>query len=55
MPDPINFVNSPMDPIRESQFWLRIFRDHSQFMMETLNPRETALINQAQQFYQLFD
>lgn len=55
MPDQINFVRPPMDPVRENQFWLRIFRDHSQFMMETLVPKETALIAQTQQYFQIFD
>ncbi|HYH01940.1 MAG TPA: DUF2935 domain-containing protein [Bacillota bacterium] len=44
-----------VDLSRENRFWLQIFRDHSQFMLETLVPRETALISQAQQFYQRFD
>ena len=44
-----------MDIRRENQFWLRIFRDHSQFMMETFVPRETALIAQTQRLSQIFD
>lgn len=47
--------DTPMDMMRENQFWFRIFRDHSQFMIETLVPRETNLIMQAQQYYQVFD
>ncbi len=43
------------DLARESSFWLRIFRDHSQFLLGTLAPDQTNLITQAQQFFQLFD
>lgn len=39
----------------ENLFWLRIFRDHCQFIMETLSPGQTGLITQVQQFYQIFD
>lgn len=55
MSDLMNRVMLPMDPMRENQFWLRIFRDHSQFITETLVPLETALITQAQQYFQIFD
>lgn len=44
-----------LDMARENCFWLRIFRDHSQFMMGTLAPDQTGLIAQAQQFYQIFN
>lgn len=44
-----------LDTGRENQFWLRIFRDHSQFMLETLVPRETVLISQTERFYQVFN
>ena len=50
-----NMAYTSLDIRRENQFWLRIFRDHSQFMLETLVPRETALIAQTQRFYQIFD
>lgn len=43
------------DLATENEFWLRLFRDHSQFIMETLIPREVTLITQAQQFMNLFD
>lgn len=55
MQDSMTYGTPPMDPIRENQFWLRVFRDHSQFILETLVPRETALISQAQKYYQIFD
>ena len=45
----------PLDMARENCFWLRIFRDHSQFIMDTLAPGQTSLIAQAQQFYQIFN
>ncbi|MGE5581048.1 MAG: DUF2935 domain-containing protein [Bacillota bacterium] len=45
----------PCDMARENMFWLRLFRDHSQFLMETLTPGQTGLIAQAQHFYQMFD
>jgi hypothetical protein len=40
---------------RENEFWLRLFRDHSQLIMETLVPREIPLITQAQQFLGVFE
>lgn len=55
MQDARSYAAQPMDLMRENQFWLRIFRDHSQFMMETLAPCETNLFMQAQQFFQVFD
>jgi hypothetical protein len=45
----------PGDIIRESLFWLRIFRDHTQFLADTLAPSQTGLISQNQQFYKAFD
>lgn len=44
-----------LDMKRENLFWLRIFRDHTQFMLQTLVPQEAALIAQTQRFYQIFD
>lgn len=39
----------------ENLFWLRIFRDHCQFIMETLTPGQTGLITNIRQFNQIFN
>lgn len=39
----------------ENQFWLQILGDHSRFILNSLSPKEEALINQAQEFINLFD
>jgi Protein of unknown function (DUF2935). len=55
MNDAITYRIPPRDMVRENSFWLRIFRDHAQFFMDTLVPGQTALIAQSQQFYRVFD
>jgi hypothetical protein len=45
----------PYDLTRENAFWLRLFKDHSQFIMGTLVPGEVAFMTQAQQFMNIFD
>ena len=39
----------------EHRFWLQILGDHSRFILNALSPKETALIQQANQFIALFD
>jgi hypothetical protein len=55
MTEVFNYRMPAQDMARENLFWLRIFRDHSQFLMDTLTPSQTAQIGGAQQFYQIFD
>jgi hypothetical protein len=51
----IEQTSGPIDIQEENQFWLSIFRDHAQFFTDSLVPGETALIAQAQQYYQVFN
>ncbi|MCH5584242.1 DUF2935 domain-containing protein [Shimazuella sp. AN120528] len=39
----------------EQHFWLHILRDHCQFILEALAPKEEKEINKAQKLYALFD
>ena len=39
----------------EHRFWLQILGDHSRFILNSLSPKETVLIHQANQFINLFD
>lgn len=39
----------------EHKFWLQILGDHSRFILNALSPKETAFIQQAQSFIELFD
>lgn len=55
MKETVAYQMPQLDMARENLFWLRIFRDHCQFFIDTLVPSQTNLIMQARHYYQIFD
>lgn len=47
-----NFINRSLE---ENRFWLRIMKEHSLFLSEGFNRRDSALIAQANRFFAEFD
>lgn len=47
-------MSVPLDPGREYQFWTSVLADHARFILDTLQPREERLVQQAGQYHQIF-